>query len=101
MKYYFLAIKNSFNYKGEATVKEFWSFFLINYLAVLPLLLFFQWYTGWDFPVYYFSYTSLLTLIPLGIRRLRNAGQPVWFFLFPFVNLMMAGMPDKNESEEE
>lgn len=95
MKYYFLAFKNIFNFKDEATIKEFWYYFLINIVVTVIVN---QVCKKFELNEYVFSVYRVITvfaLISLGFRRLKDAGLSGWLFLIPLVNLILAGLPRK------
>lgn len=98
MKYYFRAIKNIFNYKGEASQEEFWSYFGIGLIVNLIATILCK---KLDLPGYVFTTyqtLSLLVLYPLGFRRLREAGFSGWLFLLPIINLILASLPKKESN---
>lgn len=95
MRNYFLAFKNIFNYRDGATLSEFWNFFITNIIVSVILLLSFK---KLGFPDYVFTIyktISIMTLVSLGFRRLKNAGLSGWLFLIPIVNLFLASLPEK------
>lgn len=96
MKYYLSAFNKIFNFKGKANMKEFWYYFIINFIINIFLL-----YVGikifdTDLISDVYRFISLVPFISLGFRRLRDAGFNPWLFLIPVVNLILAGIP-KNE----
>jgi uncharacterized membrane protein YhaH (DUF805 family) len=96
MKNYFIAFKRMFDFKGESTVNEFWSFFLIKIILIILITYIFKKLNIYDyvFPIY--STLSTVVLISLGFRRLKNAGFSGWLFLIPFANLILASLPSKD-----
>ena len=95
MKYYFLAFKRIFEFKGESNIKEFWYFFLINIVITLLLIYVSKKLFDTELISNIYRYISLFTLLSLGFRRLRDAGQLPWLFLIPVVNLFLSGLPKK------
>lgn len=96
MKYYFLALKRIFDFKGESTIKEFWYFFLFNILISLSIIFLCKKIINNDLISDTYKWFSLLPLYSVGFRRLRNAGLSPWLFLIPFINVFFAGLPEKN-----
>lgn len=95
MKYYLLAFKKAFDFKNESSVKEFWYFFFINLLVTFGLIIVSKKIFNTEVISNVYRILSLLPLISLGFRRLRNAGLSPWLFLIPIVNLFLAGLPQK------
>lgn len=95
MNYYTLAFKKMFDFKGRATINEFWYFFLTNILLFMVL--------GFlrrplDLPLVLGDILRVVLIIPtlaLGFRRLNDAGFNRWLFLIPMINLLLAGFPSK------
>lgn len=97
MKYYILALKKIFDFKGNATIIEFWSFFFINILVTLILLFISKKFFNSEIISDVYKYFSLIPLFSVGFRRLRNADISPWLFFIPFVNLILAGLPEKTK----
>jgi len=96
MKYYFLALKNMFNFKNEATLSEFWSFFFINLLvtAIVSFLIT-KFFPNDRYLLSIYRVIDVYILFSVGFKRVKNAGYSGWLFLIPFVNLIFAGLPEK------
>lgn len=95
MKNYILAFKNIFNFKGEATLNEFWSFFMVNLLVTLLLVIAVKKLAVPEELSTFYRILSFVVSFSIGFRRLRNAGLSGWLFLIPFVNLFFASLPEK------
>ncbi|MGY5355587.1 DUF805 domain-containing protein [Wenyingzhuangia sp. IMCC45467] len=97
IKYYITPFKKMFDFKGTATLKEFWFFYGINVLIYL-LLLFLKKPLGFLINIHK-VYMLLVALphIAIGFRRLRDAGISSWLFLIPSVNLILAGLPSEKK----
>jgi len=96
INYYLLGFKRMFDFKGKSSLKEFWSFFIIN-IILFSILGFIRNPLG--LPKYFIEILKLLILIPslsIGFRRLNDAGINRWLFLLPIVNIILAGLPSKN-----
>lgn len=95
MKYLYRPFLKMFDFKGRATRKEHWYFFLFKYLFFAIMIL------GNVYRQHF--YLFLIALIPLsiaslslGFRRLRDAGFPAWLFLFlGFMGNILAAFPSK------
>lgn len=99
MKDYINAFKNIFNYKDEATLKEFWSFYFFSLLLNVIIR-----FLNKRFPLPEYLYITYVVvvisaLISIGFRRLKNAGFSGWLFLIPIVNLILASLPQKEVKE--
>jgi uncharacterized membrane protein YhaH (DUF805 family) len=95
MKDYLNAFKNIFNYKDEATLKEFWNFFIFNFFFNIILRLLDKKFSQFEYLYDTYIVIVTLALVSLGFRRLKNAGYSGWLFLIPFVNLILALSPKK------
>ncbi|WOC40387.1 DUF805 domain-containing protein [Polaribacter sp. HL-MS24] len=99
MKYYLLAFKRAFDFKGKSSQKEFWVFFLLDCLIYI-LIGFFEGATSYiDLSNNIMIIYSILTFIPfisLGFRRLNDAGYNKLLFLIPIANLFFASMETKD-----
>lgn len=99
MKDYINAFKNIFNFKDETTVKEFWNFFIINFIINVVFRFLVKKFSIPEYIHNIYTIIILITLISIGFRRLKNAGYSGWLFLIPIVNLILALMPQKEVKE--
>jgi len=98
MKYFIKAIRKWNDFSGRTDLKSFWIFFLIFTLSAIPVSII-KSLTGIQ---YLFSIYSTIMLVPyvaIGFRRLNDAGINKWLFLIPFVNLILATFPKKENAE--
>lgn len=95
MKDYLNAFKNIFNYRDEATLKEFWNFFIFNWFFNIIIRLLAKRFSQSEYLYDTYIVIVTLTLVSVGFRRLKNAGISGWLFLIPFVNLILALRPQK------
>lgn len=95
MKDYLNAFKNIFNYKDEATLKEFWNFFIFNWFFNIIIRLLAKRFSQSEYLYDTYIVIVTLALVAVGYRRLKNAGYSGWLFLIPFVNLILALRPQK------
>lgn len=96
MKYYFLAFKNIFNFKNEATLIEFWYFFIINlFVSFIFGFLISKVFPNDRFLLSIYRVIDVFIIFSVGFRRVKNAGFSGWIFLIPFVNLIFASLPEK------
>lgn len=100
MNYFLKPFLNVFNFKGKATLQEFWLFIAINFGITFLLILTKRFHGILDIDIYY-RYVYIIPLIALGFRRLRDAGFNVWLFLIPFANFILAGFPSKSMLQPE
>lgn len=95
MKDYLNAFKNIFNYRDEATLKEFWNFFIFNFFFNIIFKLLDKRFSQSEYLYDTYIVIVTLALVAVGYRRLKNAGYSGWLFLIPFVNLILALRPQK------
>lgn len=100
MNYFFKPFLNVFNFKGKATLQEFWLFIAINFGITFLLVLTKRFHGIQDIDIYY-RYVYIIPLIALGFRRLRDAGFNGFLFLIPFANFVFAGFPSKSMLQPE
>jgi len=99
MRNYFLAFKNIFNYKGQATMSEFWSFFIINIIVSFLFTILIEKLLLHNIILITYRILTYLVLFSVGFRRLKNAGLSGWLFLIPIANLILASLPKKEKKE--
>lgn len=99
MKNYFLAFRNIFNFKGESTINEFWSFFIINIIVSVVISILLKKLSLHEYVYSGYRLITVITLISLGFRRLKNAGYSGWLFLIPVANLVLASLPEKSKEK--
>jgi uncharacterized membrane protein YhaH (DUF805 family) len=95
MKYYILGFKKILNFRSEATLNEFWMFFVFNIFVNVIFTIICKKLNFHEYVYQVYRIASVLAFISLGFRRLKNAGYPGWLFLIPIVNLILASMPEK------
>ncbi|WP_047418100.1 DUF805 domain-containing protein [Cellulophaga sp. Hel_I_12] len=98
MKYLVDPFKKMFEFQGKSTNKEFWIFFTVN-IILFTALGFLR--NPLNIPLYVGDILRVILCIPtlaLGFRRLNDAGINKWLFLIPFVNLILAGLPEKKQT---
>ena len=96
MKYYFLAFRNIFNFKKEATLNEFWYFFIINLLvSFIVAFLISKVFPNDRYLLSIYRVIDVFIIFSVGYRRVKNTGFSGWLFLIPFVNLIFASLPEK------
>lgn len=95
---YARAWRKTFDYKGCATRKEFWSFILVSTLPFLfagaVLLVLHIWVDLWVIMFWgiglasvmsFFSVIIIFPFMSLGIRRMHDIGRSGWWFGFLFI----------------
>lgn len=98
MKYYVNAFKKMTDFKGRTSRKEYWIFYLINFLifALICLVGVFLLYVSppeiqLNIAVLvffvFFAYSAVLIIpsVSIAIRRLHDAGFSGWWFLVNFI----------------
>jgi uncharacterized membrane protein YhaH (DUF805 family) len=86
-----------FNFKNEATLNEFWYFFIINLFVSFSVgfLVSKMFPNNRDLLLSIYRVIDVYIIFSVGYRRVKNAGYSGWLFLIPFVNLIFAGLPEK------
>ena len=90
MNYFINPYLNILNFKGRASLKQYWYFIIINFLISILLILIKKLH-GIDQIDVYYRYIYLLPLISLGFRRIQDTGKSGWLYLIPLVNIVLAG----------
>ena len=95
MKDYLNAFKKIFNFRDEATLKEFWNFLIFNFIVNIILRFLSKRFLLPEYLHDTFTAIATLALVSVGFRRIKNAGYCGWLFLIPIVNLILALLPQK------
>lgn len=94
---YIETLKNLGDFQGRSSRREYWTFYIINFVIAF-ILAFFEGEEGsWSGLLY------LITLLPslaVGIRRMHDIGRSGWWLLFPIVNLIFSLTPGEEEKNE-
>jgi len=108
MHWYFDVLKNYATFSGRARRKEYWMFFLFNF--IVELLIGFG--TGFMGSVLgagttianvvsiVYSLAILIPSIAVGVRRMHDTGRSGWWIILPLVNLVflcLDSQPGVNE----
>lgn len=96
MKYYILGLKKILDFRSEATLNEFWMFFIFNIIVNVIFTIICKKLNFHESVYQVYRITSVFAIISLGFRRLKNAGFPRWLLLIPIINLILASMPQKD-----
>ncbi len=90
MNWYLEVLKKYAVFDGRARRKEYWMFFLFNFIIAFAL----GFVVGLvGLPTYFAQIYSLAILIPaiaVGVRRMHDTDHSGWWLLFPIVNLIFA-----------
>ncbi len=96
MKWYFEVLKKYAVFKGRASRKEFWMFFLVHSLIQIALAILDAIVFGNLFIFVFYTLGTLLPYIAVFFRRLRDIGYKGWtlwiLFLFSLA-FMSSGVP--------
>lgn len=92
MSWYLAALKNYAGFRGRARRKEFWTFYLINLLAINVVRLI-DIAIGSNLPFIVFYLAILVPLAAVGVRRIHDTGHSGWWGLVPFIDLVFLFMP--------
>ncbi|SET34396.1 DUF805 domain-containing protein [Thorsellia anophelis] len=96
MRYYLMALKNCFNFKGRASRSEFWVFTLVNYFIIYFLYFVFIFSSEYNETLAGGALVlslslSLVLVVPsvsVSIRRLHDTNRTGWLFLLSFVPII-------------
>lgn len=104
MKWYIKVLKNYVTFTGRARRKEFWMFFLFDFLfciitAILDILLgtsfkqtlygtAVEYYYGWIYVVY--SLAVFMPGLAVSVRRLHDIGKSGWYLLISLIPIVGA-----------
>jgi uncharacterized membrane protein YhaH (DUF805 family) len=95
-----------FDFKGRASRKEFWTFYIFLLLLLTTLQLSEGILSGVGLGAFngLANIVSLITFIPnisCAVRRIRDTGKNVWFALFPIVNFILLFFPSAPQEAHE
>ncbi|MFH7016022.1 DUF805 domain-containing protein [Flavobacterium sp. FlaQc-47] len=86
-----VVFENYANFEGRARRKEYWMFFLANFIISIVL----GFVLGLISPTLglaanVYSFAVLVPSIAVGVRRMHDVGKSGWFLLIPIYNLILA-----------
>ncbi|MEC2076568.1 DUF805 domain-containing protein [Metabacillus fastidiosus] len=84
MKWYLKAFQKYAIFKGRARRKEFWMFFLINFIILLVFTII-QEVADIPFLAAVYFLASMLPTLALSVRRLHDIGRSGWWILIYYV----------------
>jgi uncharacterized membrane protein YhaH (DUF805 family) len=96
MSWYIKVLSNYATFSGRARRKEYWMFFLFNFIAAF-IIGFTSGFIGSalhqgdisrDGGLIY-NLAVLLPSLAVAVRRMHDSGRSGWWILFPFVNLVL------------
>lgn len=92
MEHYLNGWKNYFKFSGRTGRKEFWYFFLINFVISNILSAIAKSSDGFVFAgiTALFSLASIIPTIAIFVRRMNDIGKEWWYIFIPFYNLYLA-----------
>lgn len=86
------SLKNYANFKGRATRKEFWFFYLFFYLMIAAGS-FLDGFTGIEIFTAVFYLALLIPYLAVAVRRMHDTGRSGWYLLIPIYNLVLLLTP--------
>ncbi|MDK1287594.1 DUF805 domain-containing protein [Pseudoalteromonas umbrosa] len=89
MEWYISVLKNYAVFEGRSRRKEYWMFFLFNFIASF-IFGFFDGLFGTSFLSIIYALVILVPSIALSIRRLHDTGRSGWWLLIAFVPVIGA-----------
>ena len=107
MYWYLKVIKNYAVFNGRARRKEFWMFFLFNYIFIAAAVILDR-IAGTSIPgffpygLFYFIYLIPIIIpgLAVGVRRMHDVGKSGWFVIIPVYNIILLftkGIQGENE----
>ena len=102
MNWYLHCIKNYANFSGRARRKEYWMFFLVNFIINVSLSVITE-FSGiaefvWVENIY--SYAVLVPSLAVGVRRMHDTGRSGWYYIIPLYNLYVATIDGEMQSNK-
>jgi len=94
MNFYFEGLKNSLVFYGRSSQKEYWYFFLFNFI-IRMVLLFIGIVASLPFLNLLYILLTLAAFFAVGIRRMHDIGKSGWFLLIPFYSFILACRPSE------
>ena len=94
MNWYLEVLKKYAVFSGRARRKEYWMFFLFNFIIIFLLEL-----VGggkktlmcnYSIPSLVYQLAVLIPSLAVGVRRMHDTNHSGWWLLFPIVNLVIA-----------
>lgn len=90
MRWYLEALRKYAVFSGRSTRREYWMFFLINFLFLVAASILDQLIFGIAFEKYgpLYSVYALAVLVPgfaVAVRRLHDVGRSAWYLLVPLI----------------
>lgn len=95
MSWYIMALKKYAVFNGRSRRKEFWMFFLFDFIFVIVTMLLDKVFGGqefwiWGGPIgFLYDLATFLPGIAVAVRRMHDIGKNGWFLLIPFYNIIL------------
>lgn len=95
MKWFFGAFRKYAVFSGRARRKEYWMFFLFNWIASFIMLLLDRMLglsgsSGYGVLGTLYTLAIILPGVAVGVRRMHDTGHSGWYLLIPIYNLVLA-----------
>jgi uncharacterized membrane protein YhaH (DUF805 family) len=95
MKWFFGAFRKYAVFSGRARRKEYWMFFLFNWIAsfialILDRMLGLSGSSGYGVLGTLYTLAIILPGVAVGVRRMHDTGHSGWYLLIPIYNLVLA-----------
>jgi uncharacterized membrane protein YhaH (DUF805 family) len=88
MEWYVGVLKNYVGFQGRARRKEYWMFFLFNFIITLLLAIFESTIGLNDIITGIYSLSILLPALAVAVRRLHDIGRSGWWLLIGIIPLV-------------
>lgn len=98
MNWYLAVLKKYAVFAGRARRKEYWMFFLFNFIITLAL----NGLAAIDGGILYnlYGFAIIIPAIAVGVRRMHDVGKSGWFYLIPIYSLILAATEgDKSDNQ--
>jgi len=90
--WYFDVFKKYAVFSGRARRKEYWMFFLINFIIAVVISIIGNLIGANDTLSNIYSFATLLPSIAVGVRRLHDTDRSGWWLLLPIVNIVFLAL---------
>ena len=107
LEYWWKCWKEVFDYDGRARRKEYWYFYLFQFVLSFSIGFLggflaestgeYYWYNLATYATY-FEYAGMLPGIAVAVRRMHDVGKSGWFVLIPIYNFVLAVTDGENGS---
>lgn len=88
MQWYLQVLKNYARFQGRARRKEYWMFFLINFIITILLEILAAASDAFSILFLLYTIAVILPSLAVGARRLHDTGKTGWWQLLPLIPII-------------